>query len=116
MTLLLDHATLNELREALGDELDSIIQLYVEGLREQAQALVEQHGAQDLATLRRSAHSLKGSSVSMGAQSLGALAAQIEKLAATGVASDELRKAVSEAPALASATEAAFRESGWVPS
>ena len=80
-TQLIDHATLNELREALGDELDSIVKLYVDGLAEQSGALATLLAAGDLATLRRSAHSLKGSSVSMGAQQLGALAGQIEKLA-----------------------------------
>ena len=36
---LIDHATLNELREALGDELDNIVKLYVDGLAEQSAAL-----------------------------------------------------------------------------
>ncbi|WP_342128540.1 Hpt domain-containing protein [Hydrogenophaga sp. OTU3427] len=116
MMQLIDHATLNELREALGDELDSIVQLYVDGLPEQSQALVRLLAAQDLPTLRRSAHSLKGSSVSMGAQALGTLSAQIEKLAATGSLSDELRAEVARVPALAADTEQALRESGWVRS
>jgi HPt (histidine-containing phosphotransfer) domain-containing protein len=70
--------------------------------------------AGDLATLRRSAHSLKGSSVSMGAQQLGELAAQIEKLAATGQGSAELDTAVAGITTLAVDTATAFVESGWV--
>lgn len=114
MMQLIDHATLNELREALGDELDHIVKLYVDGLPEQSAALATLLAAGDLATLRRSAHSLKGSSVSMGAQQLGALAAQIEKLAATGQVSAELDTAVARVEALARDTAAAFVESGWV--
>lgn len=113
MTQLIDHATLNELREALGEELDSIVQMYVDGLAEQASALVAQLAAGDLATLRRSAHSLKGSSVSMGAQAMGARAAEIEKLAATGQPSDALNSAVATVVALAADTETALRASGW---
>jgi HPt (histidine-containing phosphotransfer) domain-containing protein len=112
--LLIDHATLNELREALGDELDGIIKLYVDGLPEQADALVQLLAAQDLPTLRRTAHSLKGSSVSMGAQALGALSAQIERLAATGTLSDELASQVAQVQALATDTAQLLRSSGWI--
>ena len=111
---LIDHATLNELREALGDELDGIVKLYVDGLPTQSAELVALLAAHDLPTLRRSAHSLKGSSVSMGAQQLSELAAQIEKLAATGQGSAELDTAVAGAAALAADTAAAFLASGWV--
>ena len=111
---LIDHATLNELREALGDELDGIVKLYVDGLPTQSAELVALLAAHDLPTLRRSAHSLKGSSVSMGAVLLGARAAEIEKLAATGETSDALASAVGTVQALASDTAAAFIESGWV--
>lgn len=114
MMQLIDHATLNELREALGDELDGIVKLYVDGLPQQGTTLVTSLAAGDLTTLRRSAHSLKGSSVSMGAQQLGALAAQIEKLAATGQGSAALNTAVAGVAALAADTAAAFVESGWV--
>ena len=111
---LIDHATLNELREALGDELDSIVKLYVDGLPEQSAHLVALLSAGDWMTLRRTAHSLKGSSISMGAEQLGALAAQIEKLAATGLGSTELDTAVAGVAALALDTANAYVESGWV--
>lgn len=110
---LIDHATLNELREALGDELDGIVKLYVDGLPTQSAELVALLAAHDLPTLRRSAHSLKGSSVSMGAQALGLAAAQIEKLAASGIESAELREEVAGIVALATDTEQALRDSGW---
>lgn len=113
MTSLLDHATLNELREALGDELDSIVSLYVQELPAHTQTLLDLWAQRDLPTLRRSAHSLKGSSVSMGAQRLGALAAQIEKLAATGEVSDTLEQAMAALPALAKETQASYYDSGW---
>lgn len=116
MTQLLDHAALNELREALGEELDGIVELYVTGLKEQAQALADLFNAQDLPALRRSAHSLKGSSVSMGAMALGALAAQIEHLAAAGQPGGELQAAMAQVVDLADATATAFRDSGWVRS
>ena len=113
MTVLLDHATLNELREALGEELDGIVQLYVDGLVEQARTLQALLATQDLATLRRNAHSLEGSSVSMGAQALGQSAAQIEKLAATGTESGELSAWVAGIATLATETARALRDSGW---
>jgi len=111
---LIDHATLNELREALGDELAQIVKLYVDGLPEQSAHLADLLSAGDWATLRRSAHSLKGSSISMGAEQLGALAAQIEKLAATGAGSAELDSAVARVAALAQETAQAYVVSGWV--
>lgn len=113
MTVLLDHATLNELREALGNELDGIVQLYVDGLAEQALGLQQQLALQDLPNLRRQAHSLKGSSVSMGAQTLGQLCAEIEKLAASGSATAELSDKVGQITALAAETALALREAGW---
>lgn len=112
--LLIDHATLNELREALGEELDNIVQLYADGLQAQSHALVTLLAAGDLPALRRSAHSLKGSSVSMGAQQLGGRAAEIEKLAASGELSDALQMAVDTVPALAAETRAALVAAGWV--
>lgn len=111
---LIDHTTLNELREALGDELDGIVKLYVEGLPQQSAQLADLLAAGDLTTLRRSAHSLKGSSSSLGAARMGARAAEIEKLAATGQTSEALRLAVEAMPALAAETAAAFVESGWI--
>lgn len=112
--LLIDHATLNELREALGDELDGIVRQYVDGLPAQCAHLAALLAAGDLPALRRSAHSLKGSSASLGALRLGARAAEIEKLAATEQASEALSRAVAEVHALATETAAAFVESGWV--
>ncbi len=111
---LIDHTTLNELREALGDELDGIVKLYVEGLPTQSAELVALLAAGNLPNLRRSAHSLKGSSMSMGAPRLGTRAAEIEKLAAQGEPSEALRAAVASVQALAAETASAFVESGWV--
>lgn len=111
---LIDHATLNELREALGNELDSIVKLYVDGLPAQCAELVALLDAGNLPTLRRSAHSLKGSSVSMGATQLGTRAAQIEKMAAAGENTEALRQAVTDLQALSEATVSAFIASGWV--
>ena len=110
---LIDPSTLTELSDALGDELGGIVQLYVDGLRAQCAELVKLLAARDLPTLRRSAHSLKGSSVSMGASQLGAVAAHIEKLAASGQRSTELDAAVASAPALGAQTVAAFVAAGW---
>lgn len=111
---LIDPSTLTELSDALGDELGGIVQLYVDGLPAQCAELVKLLAARDLPTLRRSAHSLKGSSVSMGANQLGALAAQIEKLAASGQGSSELDAAVASVSALGQQTAAAFVAAGWV--
>jgi hypothetical protein len=49
----------------------------------------------------------------MGAQALGQAAAQIEKLAASGIESAELREEVAGIVALATDTEQALRDSGW---
>ena len=111
---LIDLPTLTELSDALGDELGDIVQLYVNGVPAQCAELVSLLAAGDLQTLRRSAHSLKGSSVSMGAQQLAGLAAQIEKLAASGQGSAELDAAVAGVQALGTQTVAAFVAAGWV--
>ena len=112
--LLIDHATLNELREALGDELDSIVKLYVDDLPAQVAELQALLQAGDWPTLRRSAHSLKGSSVSMGAPQLAAEAAKVEHLVASGDTGEALREGVSGLTTLAQNTVQAFIESGWV--
>ena len=113
---LIDHPTLAELSDALGDELGCIVQLYAEGLPAHCAELVALLAAGDLPNLRRSAHSLKGSSVSMGANQLGALAAQIEKLAASGQGSTELDTAVASVSALGAQTASALVAAGWVRS
>ena len=115
---LLHTPTLTELRAVLGDDLLGLLHLYAGSLHSQVHDIREAHRHDDIERLRRCAHSLKGSSLSVGAQALAALAADIENLAdAAGDPSQraQLEQQVLALPALVEETLAALRAGGWVP-
>ena len=85
------HQLVRGYNNRFGSVVDSVNGVKIRSLAH----LVALLSAGDWVALRRTAHSLKGSSVSMGAPRLGERAAQIEKLAATGESSDALRDAVA---------------------
>lgn len=111
---LLHAPTLTELRVALGDDLDGLLHLYAGTLDSQVHELREAHRHDDVARLKRSAHSLKGSSTSVGAQVLASQAGLIERLADAGDRS-QLERALLELPELAERTLAVMRSGGWLP-
>ena len=65
---LLHGPTLTELRTVLGEDLDGLLHLYAGTLPSQVHDLREAHRHDDTPRLQRCAHSLKGSSLSVGAQ------------------------------------------------
>lgn len=111
---LLHAPTLSELRAVLGDDLDGLLHLYAGTLPSQVHDLREAHRHDDGARLRRLAHGLKGSSTSVGAQALAALALQIEKLA-NGGERVALEQAMLQLPELADRTLDVMRAGGWLP-
>ncbi len=111
---LLHAPTLTELRAVLGDDLDGLLHLYAGTLPSQVHDLREAHRHDDTARLKRCAHSLKGSSTSVGAQALAALALQIERLTEGGDRA-ALEQAIQDLPALADSTLEVMRAGGWLP-
>ena len=110
---LLHAPTLTELRTVLGEDLDGLLHLYAGTLPSQVHDLREAHRHDDAPRLKRCAHSLKGSSISVGAQDLGALAAEIERLAGNPER-EVLDRALLALPALSEQTLDALREGGWL--
>ncbi len=71
--------------EDLGDDAASqLLALFLKGLPERVRALEQAQKAGDAAALRRVAHTLKGSSHTIGAQQIGALSQQLEALGRSG--------------------------------
>ncbi len=110
---LLHSPTLTELRAVLGDDLLGLLHLYAGSLHSQVHDIREAHRHDDIERLRRCAHSLKGSSLSVGAQALAALALSIENKA-DGAHRGPLEQDLLALPTLADDTLAALRDGGWV--
>ena len=98
---------LDELREAIGDELLEIVRYFLSQLDEQLNGLRAAHRDDDRDTLRARAHALKGSAGNLGALPLSHLARDIERLCARPEPiSDELIEALTP---LATRTRAALQ-------
>ena len=110
---LLHAPTLTELRAVLGEDLDGLLHLYAGTLPSQVHDLREAHRHDDTERLRRLAHSLKGSSTSVGAQALAELARQIEHLTGGGDRT-ALEQAMRDLPGLAERTLEVMRAGGWL--
>jgi histidine phosphotransfer protein HptB len=81
MDELLNNVLIEELREIMEDEFPSLLETFLE---ESARQLVSAQNAwsdQDLDSLRRYAHSLKGSCANIGAEQLQASCAELESKA-----------------------------------
>ncbi len=111
---LLHAPTLTELRAVLGEDLDGLLHLYAGTLHSQVHDLREAHRHDDVPRLKRCAHSLKGSSTSVGAQALATQAGLIERLADSGDRA-ALERALLELPTLADRTLEVLRNGGWLP-
>lgn len=94
---------LAQLNEALGGEVAGIIGFFLEYLPNQIETLHKALDAGDMDTLRREAHSLKGSAGNLGALSLTRLCQALETQASEhdlGAARNTLAAIDSEAPRL----------------
>lgn len=106
---LLDLDTLRELRDMLGDGLSPVLTQFGAQAQELLQLMEQRALAGDVHAIRTLAHKLKGSAGSVGARTLAADAAQLEKVAA----SDDLegvRAHLETLPALVTRTVQALRE------
>ena len=99
---VLDLETLGALRELLPDpEVYAIYRSFVQHTRERIAALGTSF---DPATVKREAHSLRGSAAMLGASALASLAGSLEEHVVTGAPLREHAKDLAEA--LAALTEA----------
>ncbi len=80
----LDRQTLVELREVLGEEMSSCVDLFVSNASEHLRKMHRALSTCDTALFSNSAHSLKGSSANMGALQLSALARELERMGRAG--------------------------------
>ncbi|GAB1406164.1 ATP-binding protein [Thermomonas brevis] len=81
---VLEASVLDELREALGDEVDHIVRVYLEDAPRLIAQLEHAAAAGDPIGLRVAAHTLKSSSGNMGATTLAAAARDLETGARDG--------------------------------
>lgn len=107
-----DTAVLDELKEALGEDLAEIVDQYLLQLDEMVEAIASALDADDAAGTAGHAHALKGSSANLGVIGLANRSADIEKLAKGGdLVSARLRFA--NMPALAVAAARLLRQKGY---
>ena len=81
---VLDASVLDELREVLGDEVDRIVQVYLEDAPRLIAQLERAAVANDPIALRVAAHTLKSSSANVGARTLSDAARELEHGARDG--------------------------------
>lgn len=79
----LDAAMLDELRELMEDDFGVLLDAYLSEAPLQRQAIEDARCADDADALRRSAHSLKGSSANIGAAALAQHCQRLEDQAAS---------------------------------
>ena len=111
----LDNAVLDELFEALGEELYEITTFFLDQLDDQVAGISQCFADGDLQALSRQAHALKGSAANMGATELSEIAAKLERLARSG---DQAAVAplMNSLPDIAAHTISAFRASKYLGS
>src|SRR5262245_23315943 len=83
-TDVLDTATLEQLRAAMGSGFDELLSTFVEDSQELMSTLRRTLGRRDIDAFRRAAHSLKSNAASFGATTLSGLARDLETLARSG--------------------------------
>ncbi|MDR7194249.1 ATP-binding protein [Luteimonas terrae] len=75
---VIDHEVLDDLRSVLGDEVDRLVDMFLDDTPRLLTALENAVDGPDYDGLREAAHSLKSSSANLGAMSLSAAARRIE--------------------------------------
>lgn len=75
---VLDREVLDELRSAIGNDVDSLIDLFLDDAPKLVETLETAAAAPDYQALQDAAHSLKSASANMGALALSAAAKRIE--------------------------------------
>ncbi len=75
---VLDESVLDELRDMLGNDLDHLVEVFLEDTPRIIAALEQAAAVPEFGPLRDAAHSLKSSSANLGAMSLSAAAKRVE--------------------------------------
>jgi signal transduction histidine kinase/DNA-binding response OmpR family regulator len=106
----IDLAALAELAELVGDDVGQVVQTYLVDTPEQLDAVERaiQEGSQE--ALTRVAHSIKSSSLSLGAMALGRAAASLETLSRSGGSLEEAIRMLGALRAAFASAENALRE------
>src|SRR5690606_23702256 len=81
---VLDPSVLDDLESMLGEEVDRLVDVFLEDSPRLIRALEHAAAGPDYEALRDAAHSLKSSSANLGAQSLSAAAKRVELAAREG--------------------------------
>ena len=81
---MLDPSVLDELRAILGNEVDRLIEVFLDDTPKLVSALEVAAAGPDFEGLRNAAHTLKSSSANLGAMSLSNAAKRVELGARTG--------------------------------
>jgi len=80
----LDYDTLNSLREIMEDDFRLLIETFIQDSRDRLATLLQFANTDELDSLRRAAHSFKGSCSNIGALHLSQLCADVEERALAG--------------------------------
>lgn len=80
----LDHETLNTLKQVMEDDFSLLLDTFKQDSADRLKKLREVIQGTDADSIRRAAHSFKGSSSNIGAQQLSAFCAALEKKALAG--------------------------------
>ena len=78
---VLDSAVINELREIMGGDFDTLVASYIRDGGQRLQALHDALAAGDAEAVRQQAHSFKGSSGNLGALRVTGICLEIEQYA-----------------------------------
>ena len=105
---ILDHDTVNELKELMEDEFGSLIQIFLDDMPLKIAEIDTAVDQNDPGTLYRSAHSLKSGSGNIGALQLSELARRLETLGRASTMT-EVPTLLQQLHTTASATEIAAR-------
>lgn len=84
----LNEATLNALRDIMGNEFEPLIHAFIRDADNRLEHLEQAFQSQEAEKLRRSAHMFKGSCLNVGAKQLGKTCKHIEDLAREGRVQD----------------------------
>jgi HPt (histidine-containing phosphotransfer) domain-containing protein len=80
----LDPHAIDELRELMGEDFDSLIDTFQADSQVQIDAITEAVSQTDADRVRRQAHGLKGACINLGANDLAQLCGRIEDLGRSG--------------------------------
>lgn len=78
MSEFFDDQVISELKEIMGEDIGMLLETFIDDSQEKVEALADSVNSQDSDDIRRTAHSLKGSSKNVGAIALALLCEEME--------------------------------------